>query len=235
MSELGALLVSSTAATLVVVVVLVVLHFADALRPRHWLYGAIAWVGVVVLSAVFVGLARLHTPEAPQFAQLGVVVGIFLGTAGWIIGHELTIRANRKKHTFDLITEFLLKSSVRANDLTAIHKRRKEIVARFQSENIPPPARFSTALGHFDGPSDETVLSLDRQLNFFDFVSASIQAGDIDGPLAKRMLSRILAKLYADEEEYIQHWQRQDREIWCELSWLYARWRTPTDPTPKPL
>ena len=65
-------------------------------------------------------------------------------------------------------------------------------------------------------------------LNFFEVLSAAIQAGIADEEFAKRFFSHIVSRWWYASEAYIKlrRAERQNLQIFEELEWLFKKWGT---------
>lgn len=193
------------------------------LEPRHLLLVAIAWLAVATVSFVLTRMWVEAADSKPPYAQIAVLLGVVLGTAGWIVSSESSIRIARKKHTIDLVADYLFRNSQLVLDKKCL------------AHALGVSGRVTPKLVDYDDSASEIVQALDRLTNFAEFLAAAILSNEIDEPLAKDMLRPMICHNYVAHEDYILHWRRKNPNTWRRYADLYVRWRMPSDPNPKPL
>jgi hypothetical protein len=182
--------------------------FYDRIEPRHVVYLAIFAAALLVFSVVVIG--SWNSKERPLGA-VATFLGALLAAAGWVISNEVSTLNSRKQHTIKFITDYLTNSQ-RISDKQVIDTK------------IPYPTKLTPTLVGYTNSADPFIQALDRELNFFEFMTIAILRGDMSEALARRMMADFLIAYYEQCDDYITYWQARKANTWAGLTALYRKW-----------
>jgi hypothetical protein len=188
-----------------------------AIERRFEFYAVVAAGVVVIYGAV---LAHLYVNGTADdfWKYVGLFLGPVLVAFGWVFTNEINIRNSRKQHTINLILQYFTNAQ-RIADKDALRKA------------LPKGTTIDDVRG-LDGPNADLLLTVMRELNYFDFLASAILRREIDEGLMRRVFEDIVIghaiQLWPDIKK---SQQRGTENTWADFVALYRRWTKTTDPT----
>jgi hypothetical protein len=178
-------------------------------RRRYFFYALVAIVSAI---GFYIDLHDLWGDPDKEW-QITIFLGSNLIVLGWIFTNEISLSNSRKQHTITLITTFVT-SAQRVADKQEIRSR------------LPRAAKLTGALVNYDDENNDLIQSIDRELNFFEFIAIGVLSGDLEEAMAKRMLSGVVTGFIEQVRDYIDYWRGLDSETWENVCTLYDRWKS---------
>jgi hypothetical protein len=205
---------AETSTLLIVAIALVVVSFfSDWIERRHYVYAVIATIAtciiVAALSAAYQAESNSGTSDFWRTAAL--FFGPTLVAIGWVVTNEVTTLNSRKQHTITLINQYFTNAQ-------RIEDKRK-IAQRLAGRLIIDPTVYD-----FDDHTHPFLTTVQRELNYLDFLASSILRREVDEGLLKRVLRDILLRHHDQLLPYIKHCQCRSPDTWADFSKLYDRW-----------
>lgn len=136
-----------------------------------------------------------------------VLVAIWAAALGWFVHFRLSTKAHRTNNAFGILME-MRKSSEFLNRYETATRHfpsgtttiPPEYTDYFPTTKLKEVLDVATARGEAAAPSDlekiEAISALRYVLNYFEFMSVGIQAGDLDEDLLYDTISTTVVKLY---------------------------------------
>jgi len=184
--------------------------FSHKLQRRHYVYAAILGLGLFYLSTI--ALEALENGQDQW--RVTVFIGTLFVTFGWMVTNEISITNARKQHTINIVTDYMINTNRIAD--------RQVIKAKLPKHTDV----FTPAVAPYDDEVSAFVQSIDRELNFFEFVAIGLETGDLDQDIVERSFKLMARSFYLQTKDYIEHWQAEDDTIWEHFTRLCARWKT---------
>ncbi len=194
--------------SILVAILVLVVAFAEKIRPRHCLYAAVA---ITAVGASWV----LYLEAAGQPDELWHVAPFFgsvLITLGWVVTSEVNIRNSRRQHTIGLITQH-------AFDATRIANREK-IKERLPSYRT----KLTNDIVNFDDENDTLLKAIDLELDYYEFLAVAVKNDDVNERMLLDCLKTQFCHFHEQNKEYIGHWQKSRPSVWEHQTKMYRRW-----------
>lgn len=184
-----------------------------------FLLWAIGWITTVyVVWEVTDSIYGFHYPSPGLLKTHGfVLLGVLGAVAGWISSLIIATRNSIKQHTINTLLNSRLS--------TEYMKNAREINARYFNASFEI-YRLTTAERESRDP-DAKLAELGYILNYLEFISAAVRAGDLNEQLMRQTLRAMLCSFYELSEEYILAARKNNRLSFENLHWLYNRWFDP--------
>ena len=184
-----------------VAIAAIILFFVSHKYRRHAIY----ILALVFSVAVTTWLLQVGTHQGPEAWRISVFLGSVLLTLGWIVTNEVAIQNSRRQHTINTIVQMIHSAQVIQDKQTI-----KASLPRHDSI-------LTTDIVKFDDENNLLLQAVDRELNFLEFIAASIEAGDMDERLTRKCLRTVVLDAVYQYQPYITYWRSGKPTLWEHL------------------
>ena len=194
----------------------------------------LVWLIILMLLLVFLGVFLIlkyflywQTKESIDYTSKIVLVLLAFLTLIYHIQNlenqiETQKRSNRQnlaKYTYDICSDFRKPSMMDINE-----NLRKLLIIKgellLQKSTVKDFEAFLN-----DESQCEYRKALVVTLNYFESISAMVNAGDLDNEIVKKLFGKLFGRYYEKLELYIEYRQEESPKSWVNYEKIVKKWR----------
>lgn len=131
--------------------------------------------------------------------------------------HKLSNRQNLAKYTYDICSDFRKPMMMDINeDLRCLLKSQQKNLEKGKIK------KFEEYIENKDNKKERQALII--TLNYFESISAMVEAGDLDNDIVKRLFGKLFGRYYERLSYYIEFRQIESPRSWVNYEKLAKKW-----------